>query len=131
MSAPEVLIELLRRGVRVAAEGGTLCLKPRRVLDDALLARVREAKPAILEFLRHRPETCSPECYEVEFGVWIHRPWAVCASSPPKAEERCKALATCWHCQGEKKCGCSACWRGGSSNCTVCKGLGHLAEWLQ
>ena len=40
--AAEVLTELERRGVSAAVEGDTLCLKPRRALDDALLARVRE-----------------------------------------------------------------------------------------
>ena len=32
-----------------------LCLKPRRALDDAMLARARNSKPAILEVLRQRP----------------------------------------------------------------------------
>jgi hypothetical protein len=32
-----------------------LCLKPSRALDDALLARVRDSKPAILEVLRKLP----------------------------------------------------------------------------
>ena len=82
--AAEVLGELQRRGVRVALDGDTLCLKPRRALDDALLARVREAKPAILEAVRSRLQLgagnvgCgSPHCagcYEVEQGVRIHPP---------------------------------------------------------
>jgi hypothetical protein len=59
-SAVEILTELQRRGVIVAVEGDTLCLKPKRVLDDTLLARVRVAKPAILEALRkNRPATVS------------------------------------------------------------------------
>lgn len=53
--AVEILAELHRRGVIVAVEGDTLCLKPRRALDDRLLARVRAAKPAILEALRNGP----------------------------------------------------------------------------
>lgn len=36
--AAEILTELQRRGVIVAVEGDTLCLKPRRALDDTLLA---------------------------------------------------------------------------------------------
>jgi len=49
--AVAILTELQRRGVIVAVEGDTLRLKPRCALDDTLLARVREAKPAILEAL--------------------------------------------------------------------------------
>jgi hypothetical protein len=55
--AAEILTELQRRDVIVAVEGDTLCLKPRRALDDTLLARVRDSKPAILEVLR-KPSTC-------------------------------------------------------------------------
>jgi hypothetical protein len=55
--AAEVLTELRSRGVSVTVEGEILCLKPKRALDDALLARVRGAKPAILEVLR-KPATC-------------------------------------------------------------------------
>lgn len=50
--AAEVLCELQRRGVSVAADGDTLCLKPRGALDETLLARVRQVKPAIMEALR-------------------------------------------------------------------------------
>lgn len=68
--AAEILTELQRRGVIVAVEGDTLCLKPRRALDDTLLARVREVKPA----------TCgSPLCagcyvVDAETGAKIHPP---------------------------------------------------------
>lgn len=79
--AAEILTELQRRGVIVAVEGGdTLCLKPRRALDDALLARVREAKPAILEALRTGLAACgSPHCAgcyvaDAETGARIHSP---------------------------------------------------------
>lgn len=47
--AAEILTELQQRGVLVVVDGDRLCLKPRHAMDDALLARVREAKPAILE----------------------------------------------------------------------------------
>lgn len=73
--AVEILVELQQRGIAVAVEGDTLCLKPKRALDAALLARIREAKPAILSVLRNRPVTCSADCYEVEPGVRIHHPW--------------------------------------------------------
>jgi len=84
-TAAEILTELHRRGVTLKAEGNTLCLKPRRALDDGLLARIRDAKPAILDALRTRltavglgSAACgSPGCagcYEVEPGVRIHPP---------------------------------------------------------
>jgi hypothetical protein len=76
--AGEILTELQRRGVIVAVEGNTLCLKPKRSLDDTLLARVREAKPAILEALRTCLVACGSShcagCYEVAPGVRIHPP---------------------------------------------------------
>ena len=79
--ATEILTELQGRGVAVAVEGNTLCLKPRSALDKGLLARVRQAKTAILEIIRKFPVTCSPECYEVAPGVWIHRPWTGCTTT--------------------------------------------------
>jgi hypothetical protein len=79
--AAEILTELQRRGVTVAIEGDTLCLKPKPALDDTLLASVRDEKPAILEVLRNRPATfagCgSPHCagcYDVGEGRRIHPP---------------------------------------------------------
>lgn len=50
-TAADVLTELQRRGVTVAVEGDTLCLRPKRVLDDGLLAQVRERKTEILREL--------------------------------------------------------------------------------
>lgn len=79
-AAAEILAELRQRGVFVAVDGDTLCLKPGRALDDALIARVREAKAAILAALRDRPATCSSDCYSVEPGVWIHRPHTGCTT---------------------------------------------------
>jgi hypothetical protein len=78
--AAQILTELQHRGVIVAVDGDTLSLKPKNALDASLLARVREAKPAILLALRNRPATCSLDCYEIERGVWIHRPWTGCTT---------------------------------------------------
>lgn len=76
--AAEILNELQRRGVNVAIEGDTLCLRPRRALDDTLLARVREAKPAIIETLRGGPVLCVAArqvgCFEKTDQVKILRP---------------------------------------------------------
>lgn len=130
--AAGILAELQRRGVLVAVEGDTLCLKPRRALDDALLARVRRAKPAILEAVRNRPSTCSSDCYELEPGVWIHRPHTGCTTIKPEASRSQHIVAvTCWHCQGEKRCACIACWQAGPGKCVTCKGTGHVLRWVQ
>jgi hypothetical protein len=76
--AAEILNELQRRRVIIAVEGDTLCLKPRRALDETLLARIREAKAAILEALRTERASCgSPycaECYDVGDCMRIHPP---------------------------------------------------------
>src|SRR5262245_57498581 len=110
--ATEILTELRRRGVLATAVGGDICLKPKRALDDALRARIREAKPAILEALRNRPATCGLDCYEVAPGVWIHQPCAGCTTLKAGAEEPQRYVQVeCWHCHGEKTCGCIACWR--------------------
>jgi hypothetical protein len=129
--ATEILTELQRRGVIVAVDGDFLSLKPKSALDDALLARVREAKPAILEALRNRPVTCSPDCYELEPGIWAHRPWTGCTTIQPEASESHKVAVTCWHCRGEKICACSACWQGGTRECVACKGTGQGWRWVQ
>ena len=101
--AAEILTELQRRGVSVAVEGDTLCLKPRRSLDDSLLSRVREAKPAILEALRNRPATIGAHvaacgsahcagCYEVGGGRKIH---------PPKCCEEYRKWLERWQPKGK------------------------------
>jgi len=129
---PQILVELQRRGVIVAVEGDTLCLKPKRALDSALLARVHEAKSVILEALRNRPATCSHDCYEIEPGVWIHWPWTGCTTVEPETKgSPCKVAATCWHCRGEKRCSCIACWQGGPRECVACKGTGQVWRWIQ
>lgn len=94
--AAEILTELQRRGVIVAVEGDTLCLKPRRALGDALLARVREEKPAILEALRTGlARAGSPHCagcYDVGDGRKIH---------PPKCGEEYRKWRERWQPKGK------------------------------
>ena len=74
----EILGELSRRGATVRAEGGTLWVKPRRVLDDNLLARIREYKPEILKLVSNGIAPCgSPHCagcYDIGDGLKIHPP---------------------------------------------------------
>ena len=87
---------------------------------------------AILEVLRNRPGTCSADdCYEVSPGVWVHRPWAGCTTIQPEADALRKVAVTCWHCQGEKRCVCMACWQAGPGECVTCKGTGQAWRWVQ
>ncbi len=149
-SAAEILAELRQRGVAIRIDGDDICLRPKRALDEALLARVRQEKPAILAALRSRPATCSPECYQIDPGVWIHRPCAGCrtaaqrsrvpksrdGASPPKPVPRPRDEATvCWHCEGQRTCGCIACCKNGPeasrAACVVCKGTGERRGWIQ
>ena len=94
--AVAILTELQRRGVIVTVEGDILCLKPRRALDDTLLARIREVKPAILEALRTGLTACgSPHCagcYDVGDGRKIH---------PPKCGEGCRKWLERWQPKGK------------------------------
>lgn len=100
--AAELLTELRWRGVSVTVEGDILCLKPRRALDDTLLKRVRDAKPALLEVLRKEPPNFT-------------------------AADAQMASVTCWHCVGLGVCDCSTCgvmkpsvvWSAGE--CVACK----------
>lgn len=155
-----ILIELRRRGVSVIADGDALVLKPKRAVDGELLALVREHKPDIIRALSVRPATCSPTCYEIEPGRRIHRPCDGCKTPllepiepivPTRADcgcdgpvcrrcwlcaEHCSCLpqGTCWHCRGEGRCGCTACWKGyagETARCVVCEGTGKLTGRVQ
>jgi len=130
----EVLAELQRRGLTVRADGNDLLLKPKGAMDDTLRSRILEVKPEILEILRDRPVTCCLDCYQLERGIWVHRPWAGCKTIKAEAAEEAGGvvLVTCWHCRGEKVCDCSACWKGvNRCACTFCKGTGRMRVWAQ
>jgi len=79
-------------------DGDSLILKPRRALDDSLLARVREYKPEIIRALSARPATCgSPDCagcylVDAEAGAKIH---------PPKCGEDYRAWLERWKPRGK------------------------------
>jgi hypothetical protein len=101
--AAEILTELRRRGVIVAVDGDTLCLRPKHALDDGMLSRVREAKPAIFEALRNRlaeartgSAACgSPHCagcYHVGDGRKVH---------PPKCGEGYRKWLQSWQPKGK------------------------------
>jgi hypothetical protein len=107
--ASDILAELQRRGVSVVADGNILCLKPRRALDEDLMARIRNMKPAILEALRSRPATCGSTCYEIERGRWIHHPWDGCKTPVSPKTVNPAMQAECKHCGGAGECSCTAC----------------------
>lgn len=71
-AALELLAELRRRGARIRVlEGDALHVGPRAALDPDLLARLREAKPQVLELLRAAPTNstlCSPAIDEIGGG---------------------------------------------------------------
>jgi hypothetical protein len=133
LSAASILSELQRLGVSVTSDGDALVLKPRRALDAALLARVREHKPEIIRALSARPATCAASCYEIEPGRWIHHPWDGCQTPMPPTKPRQAAERACWHCQGARFCACSTCAQGlacdSSGRCVACHGRGKV--WIQ
>ena len=96
--AAEILTELQRRGVIVAVEGDTLCLKPRRALDDTLLARIREVKPAILKALRTGMAACgSPDCA----GCYVVDAETCARIHPPKCGEEYRKWLERWQPKGK------------------------------
>jgi hypothetical protein len=134
MSVLEILTELHQRGVSVTADGDTIVLKPRRALDDVLLARLREAKPAILETLRNRPEFAEPIIpSRADCGC----EGLVCQCCWLCAEQHCLCApqGACWHCGGERRCDCSTCAleeRGRPAGpCAACRGTGKVWACVQ
>jgi hypothetical protein len=101
-----ILAELSSRGVTVRADGETLKLKPKAALDDCLLSRVHAFKPDILALLSGRHAICSPTCYEIEPGKWIHRPWDGCKTPAPCCKPCVPSRADCG-CDGPV---CSRCF---------------------
>ena len=65
--------------VRVVGSDG-LRLEPASKIPKEMISIIRDAKAAILRALRSRKPTCSLDCYEVEAGIWIHRPWTGCTT---------------------------------------------------
>jgi hypothetical protein len=133
MDGLEILESLRSLGVTVKAVGpDRIRLEPASKIPAEMVPRIREAKPTILEALRSRPATCSPDCYEIEPGIWIHRPHKGCTTIKPEASDlRRKMAVTCWHCRGEKRCACIACWQAGPGDCVTCKGRGQVWRWVQ
>lgn len=129
----QILESLRSLGVTVQlVEPNKLRFEPASKVPAEMVSRIRAAKPAILQALRNRPATCSSHCYELEPGIWVHRPWTGCTTvQAESAQPQHKVAVTCWHCRGEKRCGCSACWQGGPRDCVTCKGTGQTWRWVQ
>ena len=109
-TALQILQMLQSLGVSVSVlEGDRLRFKPAERIPADLIPTLREAKRAILEILHGRPATCSPSCYEVEPGRWIHRPWDGCSTRPSPMPSPTVAQAECKHCDGAGECSCPAC----------------------
>ena len=124
------LLESLRTVRLVGSD--KLRLEPASRIPAEMILRIREEKPALLEALRVRPATCSAECHEIEPGVWIHRPWTGCITCKKEEIRSQREVAvTCWHCQGETRCGCIACWQAGPGECVTCEGTGQVLRWIQ
>jgi hypothetical protein len=131
----EVLAEFARRGIRLRVVGTTakvVKLSPKAALDKNLLARARAVKDGIIGMLSRRPATCSKECYEVEPGCWIHRPWAGCTTTRGPAVEAYRDVVelVCWHCLGRKRCNCANCQEP-DDTCAVCSGAGLVRGTVQ
>jgi len=133
MDGLEILESLRTLGITVTAvEPDRLRLEPASKIPAEMVTRIREAKPGILEALRNRRATCSPDCYEIEPGVLIHRPHAGCTTMKPEVSgSQHKVPETCWHCHGNKICACIACGQPGPSRCVACKGRGKVWRWVQ
>jgi hypothetical protein len=108
----EILADLSSRGVTVRADGVMLRLRPKAALDDRLLARVQAHKPDILAVLSAVPAACSPTCYEIEPGKWIHHPWDKCETClTPDRGKLTQSESACGHCGGTDECDCITCGR--------------------
>jgi hypothetical protein len=141
MTAREVVNELVRRGIVIEIEppGDRLTLSPARLLDDDLLARVRQHKPEIIAIVSARPATCGPGCYEIEPGRYMHHPERGCRTKVTVAWSAVRPWWTgkCWHCNGTGKCECCVCfqhvpWSNEHEGvCVSCKGTGVLPVSIQ
>jgi len=66
--------------------------EPPSKIPAEMVSLIREAKPAILEALRNRPATCSPDCYELEPGIGFIGPGLAARPAKRKSLSRCAGL---------------------------------------
>lgn len=149
----ETLLEdLSRHSVRISlAPGNNLKLSGKGKPPEELLERLRVVKPLVVEVLRQqvqppdpaqghstekRPITCAASCYLVEPGKWIHHPWDGCQTTAVNKEPPRRQISQkCWHCGGQRICGCIACGerlsQGDKGECLACRGTGRVWGWIQ
>jgi hypothetical protein len=93
-----------------------------------------EAETSVTVQPKPEPAECGPDCYEVEPGRRIHRPWTdKCRAKIQDAEPR-QVERVCWHCRGELRCGCISCAEympaGRDGECGICHGTGRTLAWV-
>lgn len=126
-----VLEEIEALGVEIFSQGGNLVIQPASRVPSELKERLRAHKAEVLAVLKPRPAACSPTCYEVEPGRWIHHPWDGCKIIQ-SARARSDAEGTCTHCDGAGKCPCPSCTLRLTSEavpCHICHPMERQA-WL-
>lgn len=128
----ELLSELHSLGVEISPQGSDLVICPASKVPPELKARLRKHKPEILAVLRARSATCSPTCYQVERGGWVHDPWDGCNTPVSRQAADHFPQAECKHCDGSGECSCSACtlrWTEKAVPCLMCQPQKRQA-WL-
>ena len=138
MSVSQILKELRDMGVEVVPQGENLVIHPASKIPPELKERLRAEKVQVLVALKMqaasagaRPTTCSPPCYEIESGRWIHRSWEGCATEPTP-RPLVMPQAECKHCNGTGECLCPACTLQRTGNpvpCLMCQPQRRQA-WL-
>jgi hypothetical protein len=139
MTCP-ILEELKAIGVEVLPHGSDLVIRPASKVPPELKERLRAHKAEVLAILKAgaastgaRRATCSPTCYEVEPGRWVHHPRDGCRTVPQMSAAR-SVERECWHCSGGGKCRCIVCCNPltrEAGECVPCKGTGKVWAWLQ
>ncbi len=111
-----VLEELKAIGVEVTPQGTNLVIRPASKVPAELKERLKAHKAEVLAVLKAqgvsteaRPATCAASCYEVEPGLWIHRPWDGCNTEPRPQPLKSVPQVECRHCDGAGECCCPAC----------------------
>ena len=135
--AAEIILDTLQSlGITVELIGpDRLRFRPASRIPADLIPRIREAKDEILKALANRPVPI-PECEPIipsraDCGC----PGPVCRRCWLCPEHcHCLPVGTCWHCRGEGRCACTACWKrsaGETAQCVVCEGTGKLPGRVQ
>lgn len=80
------------------------------------------------------PSECGPDCYGIEPGRRIHRPWPGKCRTRFETREPRQIERQCWHCHGSTRCACIPCCEGlpagSETTCMVCKGTGKALVWV-